>query len=116
MPSITGEDYRYFEKQIYTPILITILERDLVTIAKLPIKLKRPYITIMKSALKRVRADLKTANVYLSRKNMRLVIEQSTKESTSYVFIHMGFEERKQYTSEQLRSRTEELMTEYLSK
>ncbi|MEK4085093.1 hypothetical protein [Psychrobacillus sp. FSL K6-1415] len=116
MPSISKDDYRYYEMKAYLPMLITILERDLVTIAKLPIKLKRPYITIMESALKRIRADLKATNVYLLRRNMRLVIEKSTKESTTYVFISTGYEERHTFTSEELRNKCEELMTEFLTK
>ncbi|SER87048.1 hypothetical protein [Psychrobacillus sp. OK032] len=116
MPSISAEDIRYFENKIYLPLLITLFERDRESIVKLPFKLSRPYLAKVEGALQRVRADLKVTEIYLTRHNMQLIIEKSTKESSEYAFIHAGYEERKRYTSAELRKRSEELMLEYLSK
>ena len=115
MPSISTEDYRYYENKIFLSLLITVLERDRESIASMPFKLNRPYLAKVESALQRVRADLKITDIYLTRHHMQLIIEQSSKASTDYAFIHGGYEERKRYTSAELRNRTEELMIEYLS-
>lgn len=116
MPSISTEDIRYYENKIYLPLLITLFERDREAIVKLPFKLSRPYLAKVESALQRVHSDLKITDIYLKRHNMQLIIENSSKESSEYAFIHGGYEERKRYTSVELRKRTEELMLDYLSK
>lgn len=116
MPSISVEDYQYFENRIYLPMLIKVLEHDLQTIMKQPFKLHRPYIAMVENALKNVISDLKKTDIYLKRNNMKLVRENMTKEQSDYVFIHMGWEERKTYLNTQLRDRTEELLSTYLIK
>jgi len=117
MPSITTEDYRYFENKLYLPMLITILDRDIELINKLPFKLRRPYLAIVEKALAMIRKDLKQTEVYLLRRNMRLVVGRpDANKETEYTFISSGIEERRKYASDELRSRSEELITEYFSK
>lgn len=117
MPTITTEDYRYFENKIYLPMLITILERDFELINKLPFKLRRPYIAIVEKALGLIRQDLKKADIYLLRRNMRLVVGKAdANKQTECTFISAGYEERRNYSSQELRSKSEELISEYFSK
>jgi len=117
MAAITTEDYRYFERKLYLPMLIKILERDIELINKLPFKLRRPYLAIVEKALAMIRKDLKHTEVYLLRRNMRLVIgKPDVNKITECKFISGGIEERRNYSSEEFRSRTEELITEYFSR
>lgn len=117
MPVITTEDYRYFENKLYLPMIITILERDIELINKLPFKLRRPYLVIVEKVLGLIRQDLKKADIYLLRRNMRLLVGKPDADRlTEYTFISGGNEERRKYSSEDLRSRTEELISEYFSK
>ena len=115
MPAIPDEAYRYLEDVIYLPMLTKVLEQDLELIMKLPFKLNRPYIAIVEKALHRVHADLKRADIYLKRHNMKVIRESLTKEQSNYVFTHMGYEERKSYSNMLLRERSEELLGTYLS-
>lgn len=117
MPTITTEDYRYFESAIYLPMLVRVLERDIEIINKQPFKLRRPYLAIVEKALGLIRKDLKQTEVYLLRRNMRLVIGKPDADKiTQCTFISGGIEDRRKYSSEEFRSRTEELITEYFSK
>lgn len=117
MPEIPKEAYPYFEKKIYFPMLMKILERDIEVINRQSFKLPRPYLTKIDKALNLIRQDLKQADIYLMRHNMRLAIGRAdSNQVTEYTFIHYGYEERHKYTSEQLKRRTEELMVSYLSK
>lgn len=117
MPTITTEDYRYFESGIFLPMLITILERDIELINNLPFKLRRPYLAIIEKALGLIRKDLKQTEIYLLRRNMRLVIgKPDANKMTECTFISSGIEDRRKYSSEEFRSKTEELITEYFSK
>lgn len=117
MSAITTEDYRYFESGIFLPMLITILERDIELINKQPFKLRRPYIAIVEKMLAMIRKDLKQTEVYLLRRNMRLVIGKPDADKiTECTFISGGIEERRKYTSEEFRSKSEELVSEYFTK
>lgn len=115
MPSLSTEDYRYFENAIYLPMLITVLERDAESFVSLPFKLPRPYITLVEQTLKRLRADLKVTSAYLTRYNMRLVREKIADDTTEYTFISSGFEERRKYSNAELRQKSEELLITYFT-
>ena len=47
---------------------------------------------------------------------MKLIKFNSDREFTEYIFSGIRFEERKKYSSGELRDRTEEIMSEYLAK
>lgn len=115
MPTITTEDYRYFENALYLPMLISVLKRDIELINNLPFKLRRPYVEIIDKALNMIRQDLKKSDIYLTRHNMRLVNgKPGANRQTEYTFISSGFEERRIYSSEELRNKSEELLCRYL--
>lgn len=116
MPTIPTEAYRYFEQRIYLPMVITILERDKQIAAELPLKLPRPYEGLIDKALAHARADLKSANAYLVRRDMRLVKLQAEGDSQLYILMYANFEEHRRIPIKELRDKTEALMTEYLRK
>lgn len=90
MPSLTTEDYRYFENKLYLPMLITVLERDKETVLKSPFKLGRPYVALFDKALDIVRADLKATDIYLTRRNMRLASEKLPDGVIEYTYIPLA--------------------------
>lgn len=53
------ESLVHLENMIYLPMLIKILEKDLLTIEVSQIKLNRPYIKMINRALKNVHVELK---------------------------------------------------------
>jgi hypothetical protein len=106
----------HFNNAIYLPMLIKILEMDLHTIEETQLKFKRPYARMIDQALKQARSKLKESNVYLPRNNMKLYKKSRSKEFTEYIFSVGAYEEIKKYPSGELKERTEEIMSEYLSK
>ncbi|MET3658051.1 hypothetical protein [Sporosarcina psychrophila] len=116
MPLIPGEALLYFEKMIYLPIIIKILERDREVIEISSFKLKGPYINIVESALNSVRAELKETNVYARRKNIKLIKRGKDGTFTEYAFICGDHEETRRYLNIRLRNRTEELISVYFAK
>jgi hypothetical protein len=116
MPTIPTEAYRYFEQRIYLPMVITILERDKTTVTDLPLKLPRPYEGIIDKALSHARADLKTADAYLIKRDMRLVKLQAEDDTQLYILMYANFEEHRRIPIKELRDKTEVLITEYLRK
>ncbi len=89
---------------------------DLHTIEETQLKFKRPYAKMIDQALEHARLELKKTNIYLGRNNMKLIRYKSDKEFTEFIFSSVSFEERKRYSSVQLKEGTEEIMSEYLNK
>ncbi|KAA0941633.1 hypothetical protein FQ087_20990 [Sporosarcina sp. ANT_H38] len=116
MPLIPSEAHPHFEKMIYLPMIIQILERDRETIEISPFKLKGPYINIVERALKTVRSDLKETNTYARSHNMKLIKKGKDGTFTEYVLIHNGYEDIRRYLNVRLRNRTEELINVYFAK
>ena len=115
MPSIPNESIPHYENAIYLPMLIKILEKDLLTIEVSQIKLKRPYTKIIDQAIKNVQTESKKSHIYLKRNNMQLVKKGTDKEFTEYAFYNGGYEDHRRYSNIRLRNRTEELMNEYFA-
>ena len=116
MALIPGEALPYFEKMIYLPMIISVLERDREVIEISSFKLKGPYINIVENALKTVRAELKETNNYARSKNMKLIKKGKDDTFTEYAFIHGGYEDKRRYMNIRLRNRTEELINIYFTK
>ena len=92
-----------------------VAERDREVIETSLFKLKEPYIYIVESALKIVRAELKEPNNYARSKNMKLIKRGKDGTFTEYVFIHNGYEDTRRYMNIRLRNRTVELISIYFA-
>ena len=115
MPLIPADSLPYFEKMIYLPMVLTILERDREIVAKGPFKLKRPYVLIIEQAIKEAQKDLKGTKLFLRERNMKVIRGKHDDTFTEYVFFHGGYEEHRRYLNVRLRNRVEELIGIYLS-
>lgn len=105
----------HFENAIYLPMLIKVLEKDLLSIEVAQIKLKRPYTKMIDYAIKNARSELKKSNIYLMRNNMQLIKKGTDADFTEYTFVHIAYEDHRRYSNIRLRNRTEELMSEYFA-
>ena len=56
-------------------------------------KLKEPYINIVESTLKTVRAELIETNMYARRRNMKVIKKGKDGSFTEYAFVHGGHED-----------------------
>ncbi len=115
MPLIPAESLPYFEKMIYLPMVMTILERDREIVEKGPFKLKRPYVAIIDQAVKEAQRELKHTKLYLRQHNMKVIRGNRDDTFTEYVFFYGGYEEHRRYLNVRLRNRVEELLEVYLS-
>jgi hypothetical protein len=106
VPLIPGEAIPHFEKMIYLPMIISILERDREIIEISSFKLNGPYIDLVENALKNVRTELKETNTYARRKNMKLIKSGKDGTFTDYAFIHGAYEDKRRYLNIRLRNRT----------
>jgi len=116
MALIPAESLPYFEKMIYLPMVLAILEKDREVFEEGPFKLNKPYITLVEQAIKGVRNDLKETKQYLRDNNMKLLRGDRDESATEYSFFYGGYEEHRRYLNVRLRNRTEELLEVYLIK
>lgn len=114
MPDITKEAYEHFERVIYNPLLIIVLEKDIDSMRHLPFKFGNIYVNLLKRALKQMKRDLKESSIYLVRHNMRLVRDKPGLESTKYTLISMGYEEHLTYANSEIKKKSEDIMSAYL--
>ena len=115
MALIPAESMPYFEKMIYLPMVIIILERDREQFEKGEFKLKRPYLNIIEQAIKFVQKDLKETKLYLRQNNMKIIKGNRDETCTEYTFYYGGYEQHRRYLNVRLRNRVEELLEMYLN-
>lgn len=114
VPDIRAEELIYFENQLYLPMLIKVLEKDIDQINKQPLKLKRPYLKIVESAIEMIHKDLKTSEMYLLRNSMKVYKWKKDNDSTTYVFQSKGVEDHRKLLNVEIKEKCEELLGAYL--
>jgi len=115
MPAIKEKDLMYFENKLFLPMVIKVLEKDLELINKLPFKFNRPYINKIENALKLIRKDLKIAEIYLRRNDMKASKWEASEGSTTYVFSSRGVEDHRKYLNTEIKTNCEELLYKYFT-
>ena len=115
MPEITEDAIVYFEKKIYLPMLIKVLQMDLELFHKFPVKLNRPYIKKVEHTLQTIKQDIKIVDIYMTRNSMKVVRAHFDKLVSNYLFMHRGVEVRKEYTNAELQEKCEELLLKYFT-
>lgn len=105
----------YFEKMIYLPMVVVVLEKDRELFEEGPFKLKRPYVKIVEGALKHAQIEYKKTSLYLKQHKMELIRGKTDHAFTEYVFVHNGRKDHRRYSNIRLRNRTEELVSAYFA-
>lgn len=106
----------FFDKAIYYPMLLVVLEQDKAAIEVGDFKFKDPYLKIIERAETLIRDDFKATNAYFRQHKMKLNKLGNNGTFTEYEFIHGGYSDKRRYLNVRLRNRTEELLEEYLMK
>ena len=113
MPKIQDRDLVHLENTLYLPMVIKVLEKDIERINELPFKFNRPYLKIVEDALKKVKQDLKAAEVYLTRNHMRMERVEFNHEYSIYMYGSGGIEERHRILNKQIKLKCEEIIHSY---
>ncbi|HLO12977.1 MAG TPA: hypothetical protein VK190_12285 [Pseudoneobacillus sp.] len=116
MTRIPETERDIIEKAIYLPMVLTVLNRDLIVFEKSPFKLRKPYLELVEDAMKSIQKELHEVKQFL-RKNQIQVKEINRDESfTMFLFLYKGFEEKHSYFNPRIRNKVQELMEHYLFK
>ena len=116
MTKIPENDRTIMEKAIYLPIILIILNRDLMTVEKSPFKLKKPYLELIEETMKDIQKELAEVKQYMKKNNMQVMETKRDDAFTMYLFLYKGYEEHHNYFNPRIRNKVQELMGIYLSK
>lgn len=114
MSRIPGNERDIIEQAIYLPMLLTVLQRDLLAVDNSGFKLKKPYQRLIENAMLTVQKELAEVKRYMQQNKIKVKKVKSDDIFTMYVFLYKGYEEQHNYFNPRLRNRVEELLDFYL--
>ncbi|WP_453990560.1 hypothetical protein [Bacillus nitroreducens] len=116
MTRIPEDDRDIFEKAIFLPMVLTILNRDLSVIETAGFKLKKPYLQLLEHTMKMVQKDLYTIKQQMKKKNMKVWEKQRDEAFTLFSFMYRGYEEEHNYFNPRIRNEVQQLLEAYFIK
>lgn len=114
MLRIPEKDQKILEQAIYLPLVLTVLNQDLLMIERVPFKLKQPYVDLIEAAIIAIQKELAKIKRYMKVEQMKVKHIKSSGTFTIYLFFYKGYQEQQHYFNPRLRNRTEEIMRYYL--
>ncbi|AIM17384.1 MULTISPECIES: hypothetical protein [Neobacillus] len=116
MTRIPENDRDIMEKAIYLPMVLTILNRDLLVVKNSPFKLKKPYLELIEETLKEIQRELAEAKQYMKKNKLQVIQTKRDDAFTMYMFIYKGYEENHNYFNPRIRNKVQEIMETYFLK
>ena len=116
MTRIPEDDRDIMEKAIYLPMVLTVLNRDLIVVENSPFKLKKPYLDLIEATMKEIQRELSEVKQYMKENKLQVIETKRDDAFTMYMFIYKGYEENHNYFNPRIRNKVQELMEEYLLK
>ncbi|WP_102347416.1 hypothetical protein [Bacillus sp. Marseille-P3661] len=115
MDNISDEERNIFEMSIFLPMVLTILNKDLLLIKQGEFKLKKPYIHLIERTITKVHKDLKAVKLKMQKKQMKVFHEDKDNVFSCYLFVYKGYEEKHNYFNPRIKNKVELLLLEYLT-
>ena len=116
MTRLTNEQIALFEQAIYLPLVIIILERDMVAIKESKIKLTDPYVQLIDVVLKKIQLQLKEVKSAMQKHNMKLHKLNQDESFTLYAFLFNGYEEHHNYFNPRIRNKVNDMLIQAFTK
>lgn len=114
MTRIPEKERNIIELAIYLPMVLTVLNRDLVIIDKSPFKLKQPYINLIEETMKVIQTELKEVKGYMYKNKLKVRQLNRDEAFTMFLFLYKGYEEQHNYFNPRIRNKVQELLEFYL--
>lgn len=114
MTRIPEDDRQIFERAIFLPMVLTILNRDLSVFETAAFKLKKPYINLIDYTMKKVQKDLYQTKLEMKKKNMKVWEKNRDEAFTLFSFLYKGYEEEHNYFNPRIRNEVQQLLESYL--
>lgn len=116
MTRIPEEDRNIIEQAIYLPMVLTVLNRDLIVMNKSPFKLKQPYLNLIEETMKVIQKELSEVKHYMHKNKLKVEQIKRDEAFTMFMFLYKGYEEHHNYFNPRIRNKVQELLEFYLYK
>jgi hypothetical protein len=114
MTRIPVEERNLIEKAIYLPMVMTVLNRDLMVIDQSPFKLKKPYLQLVEETLKVIQKEMAEVKWLMREKQLKVEEIRRDEAFTTFMFLYKGYEEHHNYFNPRIRNKVQELLEYYL--
>lgn len=116
MTRIPEKDRHIMEQAIYLPMVLTVLNRDLLIVEKSPFKLKKPYLDLIDETMKVIQRELAETKKYMRINKLQVKRLKQDDAFTMFMFLFKGYEEQHNYFNPRIRNKVQELMDYYFFK
>lgn len=113
MTRIPEHDRNIMEQAIYLPMVLTVLNKDLMVINNSPFKLKKPYLDLIEETMKVIQRELSEAKKYMRTNKLQVMQTKRDDAFTMFLFLYKGYEEHHNYFNPRIRNKVQELMDYY---
>ncbi|WP_075981508.1 hypothetical protein [Bacillus massilinigeriensis] len=113
MTRIPDDDRNIMEQAIYLPMLLKVLERDLLIINNSPFKIKKPYLDLIEQIMKEIQSELRKVKQYMKKNKLEVHQINHDEAFTMFLFLYKGYEEHHNYFNPRIRNKVQELMEHY---
>ncbi|GIN71231.1 hypothetical protein J14TS2_17060 [Bacillus sp. J14TS2] len=107
---IPEHDEPIIEKAIFLPLLIKVLNRDLIAIGQSQLKLKEPYYKYVEKVMHAIQQDSYKNKKYMRDNNIKIYCVNRT----NYEVIYKGYGEIRSFAKHVLKTRSQELLEDYM--
>ncbi|MBP2241110.1 Fe-S cluster biosynthesis and repair protein YggX [Cytobacillus eiseniae] len=104
------------EQAFYLPMLLTVLNRDLLVFNKSPFKLTQPYLNLVEETIQVIQKELEEVKRYMKSNTLKVHQVKRDEAFTMFLFHYKGHEEHLNYFNPRIRNKVQELMDYYLFK
>lgn len=116
MTRIPETDRNIIEQAIYLPMVLTVLNKDLMIISNSTFKLKQPYLNLIEETMKAIQKELAEVKRYMKRNNLKVFEAKRDEAFTMFTFLYKGYEEHHNYFNPRIRNKVQDLLEYYLYK
>lgn len=113
---MTQEELMHYENLIYLPMVLAVLKQDREHFVEMPFKFARPYQEIIDNAIKSAESDYRLSKIHSTKINNKIYKFEQKDSYTTYRFLYRGEEEYRKYPHDEMKSRTELMISAYFSK
>jgi len=113
MTRIPEHDRNIMEQAIYLPMVLTVLNKDLMVINNSPFKIKKTYLYLIEETMKVIQRELSEAKKYMRTNKLQVMQTKRDDAFTMFLFLYKGYEEHHNYFNPRIRNKVQELMDYY---
>ncbi|WP_349410180.1 hypothetical protein [Pseudalkalibacillus sp. SCS-8] len=103
----TKEENQLIDRFILYPMLLTILNRDLLIFQKAPLKFTQPYVLWIEAKMREITQELHRTRIEMKKRNIKVTFHRYHEDTSEYNVFVRGYHEIIKYSNFHLRNQAE---------